>query len=131
MPDLTNVILSSNPCPICISAARQSPMTLEEWRSSQWGDTDSKKRFCNLKAHSCHCIFVPVEMLDELPAIGEKVKLRSDKVTDIKPVIDIHPNEIILKELMEEYNTTIGVLPKVIYTMPIEGVIPFLREKLG
>lgn len=128
---LQNVILSSNPCPICIGAGGQSPMTLAEWRASSFGDTDSKKRYCNLKAHSCHCILVPTGLLDELPAIGEKVKLRGDEGTDIKPIVDIHPNEVILKELMEEYNATIGVLPREIYTMPIDDVIPFLREKLG
>lgn len=106
-------------------------MELQEWQASSFGDTDSKKRYCNLKAHSCHCILVPEDMLDELPAIGEKVKLRGDEGTDVKPIVDIHPNEIILKELMEEYNATIGVLPKVIYTMEMDAVIPFLKGKLG
>lgn len=127
---LKNVILSSNPCPICKDAARQPAMTLKEWRKSPWGDTDSKKRYCNLKAHNCHCLLVPVEKFIDLPEIGKQVKLRSDKETDILAIVEIHPNEILLKDLMDEYNATIGKLPDEIYDMPLEDVIPYLKEQL-
>ena len=80
---LKNIILSSNPCPICIDAARQLPMTKTDWRNSRWGLTDSKKRYCNLKANSCHCILVPIQLISELPPKGKKVLLRGDKKTDM------------------------------------------------
>ena len=128
---LKNVILSSNPCPICIDAARQPPMTKTEWRNSRWGLTDSKKRYCNLKANSCHCILVPPQMMELLPDIGERIPLRGDRRKDIRNLIEIGPNEMELKNLMDEYNLTIGKLPDEIYDMPLEEVAGYLRGILG
>ena len=126
----TNINLSSNPCPVCKEANGKS-MTLEEWKKSPYGLTDSKKRYCNLKGYRCHCIMVPTEMLPELPEIGKRVKLRSDEDSDIRSIVDFHPNEQTLKELMDEYNATIGKLPKEIYDMPIDEIIPYLKKLLG
>ena len=127
---LKNVILSSNPCPICIDAARQPPMIKTLWRNSRWGLTDSKKRYCNLKANSCHCILVPPGLIEELPDLGKKIKLRGDPDSDIRKIVDIGPNENELKELMDEYNARIGKLPSEIYDMPLDDITPFLEEEL-
>ena len=127
---LKNIILSSNPCPICIDAARQPPMTKTEWRNSRWGLTDSKKRYCNLKAHNCHCILVPIQLIDELPAKGKQILLRGDKDSDIRSIIEIGPRENRLKNLMDKYNAKIGKLPPEIYDMPIAEIIPYLQKLL-
>lgn len=127
---LKNIILSSNPCPICRNAGKQSPMTKTAWIGSEMGLPDSKKRYCNLKAFNCHCIMVPTEMIEELPAKGKKILLRGDKDSDIRPIIEIGPREDRLKSLMEEYNETIGKLPKEIYTMPLEDIADFLEGLL-
>lgn len=123
---LMNIVLSSNPCPSCVEANRKS-MTKTAWTKSKWGLPGSGKRYCK---SNCHCILVPVDLLDQLPEIGKKVKLRGDEDTDIRKIVDIHPNEEELKELMDEYNETIGVLPKEIYEMPLNEVIPYLKELL-
>ena len=127
---LLNIILSTRPCPVCKDAARQPPMTLQQWQQSRWGDTDSKRRYCNLKGHYCHCILVPPEMLPDIPEIGKKVTLRGDPDTDIRSIVEIHPNEELLKELMDEYNLTLGKLPKKIYDMPLEEVAGYLDDLL-
>ncbi|MCK4760214.1 MAG: hypothetical protein KAT69_09190 [Candidatus Aminicenantes bacterium] len=127
---LKNIILSSNPCPICVDAARQPPMTKTNWRNSRWGLTDSKKRYCNLKANSCHCILVPPELIEELPDLGKKIKLRGDPDSDIRKIVDIGPNEDHLKNLMDEYNARIGKLPSEIYDMPLDDIAPFLEGEL-
>lgn len=126
----TNVVLSSHPCPIC-QDARGKSMTLEQWKKSPYGLTDSKKRYCNLKGHFCHCVLVPENVLPELPEIGKRVKLRGDEGTDIRAIVEIHPNEAILQKLMDEYNAEIGRLPDEFYELPIEQCIPYLRRKLG
>jgi len=128
---LKNIILSSNPCPICIDAARQLPMVKTKWRNSRWGLTDSKKRYCNLKANSCHCILVPPQMMDLLPDVGERIPLRGDRRSDIRGIIEIGPNELELQLLMDEYNFTVGTLPSEIYDMPLEEVAEYLRGLLG
>ena len=127
---LKNIILSSNPCPICIDAARQSPMIKTKWRNSRWGMTDSKKRYCNLHGHNCHCILVPTQLISELPAKGKKVLLRGDKDSDIRPIIEIGPRENQLKNLMDKYNAKIGKLPPEIYDMPIDEIAPYLQKLL-
>lgn len=121
-----NVILSSNPCPTCIEA-RGKVMTITAWRRSKFGLPGSNKRYCKA---NCHCILVPVDLIDQLPAIGKKAKLRGDDLTDIKKTVDIHPNEERLKELMDEYNMRIGKLPEEIYEMPLDDVIPYLENLL-
>lgn len=93
--------------------------------------TDSKKRYCNLTAHNCHCILVPPEMLKDLPDLGERVPLRGDRRSDIRSIIEVGPNEMELKNLMDEYNLTIGPLPQEIYDMPLEEVAGYLRGLLG
>lgn len=125
-----NIILSSNPCPVCLDAENRS-MTLAEWKKSKWGLTDSKKRYCNLKKHSCHCLLLPEDLIEKFPRIGKAVKLRSDKDTDISAVVEIHPNEVILRDLMNEYNLKIGRLPDEFYEIALEQCIPFLRKLLG
>jgi len=127
---LKNIILSSNPCPSCVAAARQPPMTKTDWKISPWGLTDSKKRYCNLKANSCHCILVPPELIEELPDLGKKIKLRGDPDSDIRGIVEIGPNEDRLKDLMDQYNATIGKLPEEIYDMPIQDVVPYLEKLL-
>jgi hypothetical protein len=126
----TNIILSSNPCPVCLEAEGKV-MTLPEWRKSRYGLPNSKKRYCNLKKFSCHCLMLEVGLVDQFPRIGKGVKLRSDPDTDIKAVVDIHPNEKVLMELMDEYNATKGRLPDEFYEIPLEQCIPFLRKLLG
>jgi len=128
--ELRNIILSSNPCPSCKDAARQPPMTKSNWKISPWGLTDSKKRYCNLKANNCHCILVPPELIEELPDLGKKIKLRGDPETDIRKIVDVGPNEDRLKNLMDQYNATIGKLPDEIYDMPIQDVGPYLEKLL-
>lgn len=123
---LINVVLSSNPCPTCAKANRKS-MTKTEWRRSEYGLPGSNKRYCK---QYCHCILVPKSMIEELPAIGKKIKLRGDPESDVAKIVDIHPNEERLKELMDEYNERIGVLPPEIYEMPLEDVIPYLEDAL-
>lgn len=122
----TNVVLSSNPCPDCVKANGVT-MTMKDWKNSEFGIPGSDKRVCD--GH-CHCILVPVEMMKELPAIDKRVKLRGDEITDIGKTVDIYPNEIRLKELMDEYNLKIGKLPSEIYEMPLDKVIPYLEELL-
>lgn len=127
---LKNLILSSNPCPVCREAANQPPMTKSAWKESPWGLPDSKKRYCNLHGFNCHCLMVPVEMIADLPAKGKKILLRGDKDTDIRSIVEITPRENRLKELMEEYNETVGKLPSEIYTMPLEEIADFLEDLL-
>jgi len=126
----TNVILSSNPCPVCLEAEGKF-MTLAQWKKSKYGLPNSKKRYCNLKKQSCHCLMMPENMLDKFPRIGKGEKLRGDKDTDIKAVVDIHPNEQVLKDLMDEYNAKFGRLPDEFYEIPLDQCIPFLRKLLG
>jgi hypothetical protein len=125
--DLQNVVLSSNPCPSC-AEANGKIMTITEWKKSKWGLPGSMKRLCK---KFCHCILVPVNMVAQLPAIGERVKLRGDEGSDIRPVVELSPNELYLKELMDDYNAKIGKLPPEIYDMPLLDVIPFLEKLLG
>lgn len=69
--------------------------------------------------------------MKELPDIGERVPLRGDRRKDIRNLIEIGPNEMELKNLMDEYNLTIGQLPSEIYDMPLEEVADYLRGILG
>jgi hypothetical protein len=124
---LINVILSSNPCPKCVEASHSEPMTLEGWRKSEWGLPGSSGRYC--KSY-CHCILVPVGMLEELPNIKKLVE-KADETISLKAIVDIHPNEEVLKELMDEWNETRGKLPPEIYDMDIEDVIAYLKKLMG
>jgi hypothetical protein len=125
---LTNVVLSHNPCPDCVACNAKS-MTFEEWESSEWGLPGSSGRVCE---DDCHCVLVPNEALADLPAIGDKVKLRGDEDADIRKIVDIGPRELSLKELMERYYelTSGKKLPKEIYTMPFEKILSYLKQKI-
>ena len=122
-----DVPLSSNVCPSCEEASGQQ-MTLDEWQSSSWGVPGSSGRYCEA---DCHCILVPVEMLPELPVIGAQTLLRGDKDTDILAMVDIHPNEQALKDLMDEWNKLKGKLPPEIYAMPVDDILAYLQQELG
>lgn len=122
----SNLIASTNPCPMCIEASEQAPMTLDEWRESEWGLPGSSGRYCE---DDCHCILVPEELLPAFPALAEDgAKLRGEPGSDIRAVIDIGPNEERLKTLMETFNRKIGKLPKDIYSMPVDEVIALLEK---
>ena len=127
---LKNVVLSSNTCPVCKEAAKKAPMTKTEWRKSKYGLLDSKKRYCNLHGFNCHCILVPVQILDELPAKGKKILLRGDPDSDIRPIVEVGPREERLKNLMDTYNAEIGKLPPEIYDMPVLEIADYLEELL-
>ncbi|HDR68001.1 MAG TPA: hypothetical protein ENN61_03000 [Bacteroidaceae bacterium] len=73
-------------------------------------------------------MLVPENILPELPWIGKRVKLRGDENTDIKPVIEIGPNEMELKILMEKWNKHIGKLPKQIYSMTAEEALIYMGK---
>jgi len=121
---LQNVVLSRNPCPICIDAnGRQMPY--EEWADSEWGLPGSSARYCE---DDCHCVLVPVEAIDELPEISKLVKLRGEEGTEIRSVVDITPSEQGLKEVMEEWNAMGMKLPPEIYKMDLFKVEAYLRK---
>jgi hypothetical protein len=122
---LQNVILSRNPCPICVDAANQKPMTYEEWAASEWGLPGSSARYCE---DDCHCILVPVDMLGELPEIDKQIRLRGEEGSEIKSIIEITPSEQGLKEVMDEWNLKYGKLPPEIYDMDVFEVEAYLRK---
>lgn len=123
----TNVVLSSNPCPDC-KRANGMTMTMPEWKTSVFGIPGSDKRVCD--GH-CHCVFVPEDMMKEFPEIDKRTLLRGDELTDIGKTVDIYPNELRLKELMDEYNFRIGKLPPEIYDMPLNEVADYLAKLLA
>jgi hypothetical protein len=118
-----NLILSSNPCPKCIEAASQDPMTIDEWIASQWGLPGSSGRYCE---DDCHCLLVP-EGTDVPEPLFGKEKLRGEEKADIKKVIEFGSAEIELKDLMDRWNLLYGVLPAEIYTMPVGEVAAYLK----
>jgi len=122
---LQNVICSMNPCPICIDAADQEPVTYEEWAGSEWGLPGSSARYCE---DDCHCILVPVDAMGELPEISNLVKLRGEEGTEITSIVDISPSEQGLKEAMEEWNAMGMQLPPEIYDMDVMKVEAYLRK---
>jgi hypothetical protein len=70
--------------------------------------------------------------MDNLPAIGDQVKLRGDDGTDILKIIDIGPNEDGLKTLMEEwYSLGNQKLPPEIYDMPFEEIEAYMKRQLS
>jgi hypothetical protein len=104
-------------------------MTFDEWEGSPWGLPGSSGRICE---DDCHCVLIPDEMLPEFPAIGDEVKLRGDKDTDISAIVEIGPNEAGLKELMEEwYAKGNAKLPPEIYEMDFEDIGPYLKKLMG
>jgi len=127
--ELTNVVLSHAPCPDCVSANGKS-LTYSGWEESQWGLPGSDGRICG---SSCHCVLVPNEALPDLPAIGEKVKLRGDEDTDIRKVVEIGPNEQAIKDLMDTWNSlTDGrKLPPEIYKMPFDKIMAYLKKRIA
>ena len=125
---LINVILSMNPCPKCKEAAQSRPMAMGEWRKSEWGVPGSGLRYCK---SNCHCALLPVGLLQELPNIAKKVREAARRDIELKAIVEIYPNELVLKELMDEYNARLGKLPEEIYTMPLEDVIAYLKKLLG
>jgi hypothetical protein len=125
---LMNVILSTNPCPKCKEASASEPMTLKEWKRSEWGLPGSGGRYCK---SNCHCVLVPTELLPELPNIMKRIRDEEAKETKPRAIVDIYPNELLLKELMDEYNARFGKLPQEIYRMSLEDVISYLKKLLG
>lgn len=125
---LTNIILSSNPCPTCVKAEGRT-MTLKEWRNSEFGVPGSHRRICN---GYCHCILVTEEMKQEMIDAGldAKVPLRGDPGTDVGKVIEIGPNEQLLSDLMDRYNSEIGRLPDEFYRQPFENKASWLKGAL-
>jgi hypothetical protein len=125
---LTNVVLSHNPCPDCVACNGKS-MTFEEWEDSEWGLPGSSGRVCE---DDCHCVLVPNESLADLPAIGEKVKLRGDEDTDIRKIVDIGPNEENLKFLMDKWKELTGgrKLPPEIYKMSFKDIEKYLLKMI-
>jgi len=123
--ELQNVILSRNPCPICVDAADQEPRSYVEWAASEWGLPGSSARYCE---DDCHCILVPVDMLDELPEIDKLIKLRGEEGTEIGSIIEITPSEQGLKDAMDKWNEIYGKLPQEIYDMDFYEVEAYLRK---
>ena len=121
---LRNVVLSSNPCPICIAASEAEPMTMEEWEASEYGLPGSSARYCE---DDCHCILVPEAVLSEFPAISELAKLRGEEGSDIRSTVELAPSEKGLKEIMDLWNENIGKLPKEIYKMNLYKAEAYLR----
>jgi hypothetical protein len=124
---LQNVVLSRNPCPICVDANGQQ-MTYEEWADSEWGLPGSSARYCE---DDCHCILVPVDAMEELPEISEQAKLRGEEGSELLSIIEITPSEQGLKEVMEEWNVKYGKLPPEIYDMDVFEVEAYLRKLMA
>lgn len=122
---LRNVVLSSNPCPICVDAAEQEPMTLKEWAASEWGLPGSSARYCE---DDCHCLLIPEAVLPEFPAISEKAKLRGEEGSAIRATVELAPSEQGLKGIMDQWNENIGKLPPEIYKMDLYKVEAYLRK---
>jgi len=125
---LQNVICSMNPCPICLDAADEEPMTYDEWAGSEYGLPGSSGRYCE---DDCHCILVPVDAMGELPEIDNLVKLRGEEGTEITSIVEIGPSEQGLKEAMEEWNRLYGKLPPEIYGMDVMQVEAYLRKLMA
>ena len=123
----SNAILSSNPCPLCIEASEQKPMTEQEWRDSPWGLPGSSGRYCG---DECHCLMVEEGVEIPEPLIG-KEKLRGEEGTDIRSIVDIGPTEKSLKNLKESWMAKYGRLPKEIYQMPINEIGDYLRALMA
>lgn len=62
--------------------------------------------------------------------LGRKVLLRGDKGSDIGKIIDVGPNEALLSNLMDRYNSEIGVLPNEFYATPFEGKKKWIQNAL-
>ncbi len=123
---LQNIVLSRNPCPICLDAADQEPMTLEEWAESEWGLPGSSTRYCE---DDCHCVLMPVALMDEFPAISERVHLRGEEGTDIRAIVEIGPAEAGLKEIMDKWNEDLGKIPEQFYHIKnLAKAETYLRE---
>ena len=125
---LENQILSTNPCPSCEEAADQEPMDYESWASSEFGLPGSDARYCG---DHCHCLLLPVGLIDEFPALDDLVKLRGDEGSDISAIIDILPDEKALSDAMDEWNAQYGKLPPEIYDMELDEILPYLRKLMA
>lgn len=121
---LQNVVLSHNPCPVCVDANGRV-MSYEEWASSEWGLPGTSARYCE---DDCHCVLVPVEVLAEFPAISEKAALRGEEGSTIRATVDLSPAEDGLKDIMDTWNRDLGKLPPEIYKMPVMEVEAYLRR---
>lgn len=121
---LQNIVLSHNPCPICVDANGRT-MTLEEWVDSEWGLPGSDARYCS---DDCHCVLVPVEVVSDFPAISDKVSLRGEEGTEIRAIVELSPSEEGLKDIMDAWNRDIGRLPQEIYRMPVMEIEAYLRK---
>ena len=122
---LRNVLLSSNPCPICILAGEEEPMTMEDWEASEYGLPGSSARYCE---DDCHCILVPEGVVGEFPAVSERAKLRGEEGSTIRLTVEFAPSEQGLKEIMDLWNENLGRLPPEIYRMDVYEVEGYLRK---
>jgi len=124
----TNLVLSHNPCPICVQAGDERPMTEQEWRDSEYGLPGSDGRYCG---DCCHCLLVEAGTdISEL-LIGND-KLRGDEESDVRKIIELGPREQALKDLMEEwYARGNRVLPPEIYDMEFGEIAPYLKKLMG
>jgi hypothetical protein len=123
----SNAVLSSNPCPMCIDAGNADPMTLEDWKASEWGLPGSSGRYCE---DDCHCLLVPAGTEIPQATFGQE-KLRGEEGSDIKKVVEFGSAELELKDLMESWNLKYGKLPPEIYKMPVEKVAAYLRALMA
>jgi len=125
---LINLILSTQPCPKCKEAAASPPLTMDGWRKSEWGLPGSGLRYCK---SNCHCALLPTGLLDEFPNIAKRVRDSARQEIELRAIVEVYPNELVLKDLMDEYNATLGKLPEEIYSMPLDQVIAYLKKLLG
>lgn len=124
---LKNVLMSTDPCPICVDAADQEPMTYDDWADSEWGLPGSDARYCG---DHCHCVLVPEDVLDEFPAISDLAVLRGETGSELKAIVDVGPREEGLKAVMDEWNASYGKLPDEIYDMELDEIEPYLRARM-
>lgn len=126
MPEiLQNVVLSRNPCPICLDANGRQ-MTYDEWAASEWGLPGSSVRYCE---DDCHCILVPLEAMPHLPEISKQAALRGETGSELLQIVELGPEEEGLKEIMDLWNEEIGKLPDEIYDMDVYEVEAYLRQE--
>jgi hypothetical protein len=123
---LQNVVLSHNPCPSCVECNGMI-MDYASWADSEWGLPGSDGRLCS---DSCHCALIPVDMLPDLPGIGDLIKLRGDKGTDIRKIIEVGPHENDVSDLLKEWKELTGSekLPREISDMEFDDIEPLTRK---
>ncbi|OQB57132.1 MAG: hypothetical protein BWX98_01621 [Candidatus Aminicenantes bacterium ADurb.Bin147] len=122
-----NAILSSNPCPKCIEASEQEPMTIDEWKDSEYGLPGSAGRYCE---DDCHCLMVPAGIEIPEPLFGQE-QLRGED-PNIRKVIELGPKETSLREIIDAWHKAgRGTLPKEVHLMTYETAIAYLRRLMA